>query len=449
MKNKQIKNLWVLTDKLRGAFEVSELYRIMLYGTLFKYAEYEKEYIAEYEEKYSLGYLSLTYGKIVSLSELLDYLRKLERGFGLETGVILESFEQVFKRVDSENIRIIFENLNEIEINSKEDCYKLAQYIVNKMMSSMGRHAYECSTNEVLTKLEAALLDVQNGMTVYDAYCGTGMAINEVAAGKGKVFMQDMNISTIGIAAIMSVLSDNKIGVVRCADSLHNPIELNSEYDRVICEPPFIPRYDKDYIASIPMGNCIYQESLESESLALRHSIAVLKDDGIAVVLVPMGMLFKSGRMGDIRKRLIVDSYIDAIIELPGGIVRGTPIATALVVLKKNKEQSDIVMINAKEFCTKTDKLYLTLTDENIERLIEIYRKRQVIEGISNVIDKDTIASNDYNLCTTQYVTQNASRDIVVEDNAKFIKEYKELSQRLGTIDGKLNLVRSRFVKEV
>ena len=447
MNNKQIERLWRLADKLRGAFEISELYKIMLYGILLKHIEYEKEDICSYDEKYSLGYLSLTYGKIVKPNDVLDYLRKIELELGLDAGVISESFDQVFGRADSENVRILFENLNELDMESSESCYQLALVIVNKMMISAGRIGCEFGTNIALTKLEKALLDVQDGMSVYDAYCGTGISVNEVSSGKGEVFMQDMSISSIGIAAIISVLSGNRIGKVRCADSLHNPIELKGQYDRVVCEPPFSLKYDKGYMESIPEGNCIYRECLESESLALRHSIASLKDGGIAMVLVPMGMLFKSGRMGEVRKSLVDDSYIDAIIELPNGILPGSSVATALVVLKKNRTESEIMMINAKEFCTK-DKNTVTVTDENVKRIVQIYRNREVIEGVSNTISKETAAENGYNLCTTQYVTLKAREGIVVEDNAKFIENYNVLLQRLGVIDKELDKVRSRFVKE-
>ena len=77
MKNKQVEGLWRLTDRLRGAFEISELYKIMLYGILLKYIEHNQEAISSYDEKYSLGYLSLTYGKIVALHEII--LEKLSR----------------------------------------------------------------------------------------------------------------------------------------------------------------------------------------------------------------------------------------------------------------------------------------------------------------------------------------------------------------------------------
>ena len=90
----------------------------------------------------------------------------------------------------------------------------------------------------------------------------------------------------------------------------------------------------------------------------------------------------------------------------------------------------------------------VTVTDENVNRIVQIYRNREVIEGVSNTITKGIAAENGYNLCTTQYVTLKAREGIVVEDNAKFIENYDVLLQRLGDIDKELDEVRSRFVKE-
>ena len=107
----------------------------------------------------------------------------------------------------------------------------------------------------------------------------------------------------------------------------------------------------------------------------------------------------------------------------------------------------DIVMINSKDFFERKSRA-VTISDENVQRIAEIYRNREVIEGVSNTISKETAAENGYNLCTAQYVTLKAREGIVVEDNAKFIENYNVLLQRLGVIDKELGKVRSRFVKE-
>lgn len=448
MKNKQIDKLWIIANKLRGAFEVTELYKVMLYGLLFKYLELKKKEITSYDEKFSIGYLSLTYGKLVGSKEILEHVRKVENEFRITEGVLAESFNSAIERADAENVRIIFEEINSLDFEEEIEIYNVAKRLLERMVLVGGRVSGEYSTSEALPKIVKALIDVEDDMSVYDACCGTGILVNSLANGKGKVFAQDINVSTIGIAAVMTILSGNKIGEVKCADSLYNPIEHVEKYDRIICEPPLGGTYSKEYIMNIPSDNCLYEPTSDSRYLFIRHALATLKDDGIAAVLVPMGALFSSGSTGGIRQKLVDDNLIEAIIEFPMNMMMPyASVAAALVILKKNKMNDDIVMINSKDFFEKKSRA-VTISDENVQRIAEIYRNREVIEGVSNTISKETAAENGYNLCTTQYVTLKAREGIVVEDNAKFIENYDVLLQRLGDIDKELDEVRSRFVKE-
>ena len=448
MKNKQIDKLWIIANKLRGAFEVTELYKVMLYGLLFKYLELKKKEITSYDEKFSIGYLSLTYGKLVGSKEILEHVRKVENEFRITEGVLAESFNSAIERADAENVRIIFEEINSLDFEEEIEIYNVAKRLLERMVLVGGRVSGEYSTSEALPKIVKALIDVEDDMSVYDACCGTGILVNSLANGKGKVFAQDINVSTIGIAAVMTILSGNKIGEVKCADSLYNPIEHVEKYDRIICEPPLGGTYSKEYIMNIPSDNCLYEPTSDSRYLFIRHALATLKDDGIAAVLVPMGALFSSGSTGGIRQKLVDDNLIEAIIEFPMNMMMPyASVAAALVILKKNKMNDDIVMINSKDFFEKKSRA-VTISDENVQRIAEIYRNREVIEGVSNTITKETAAENGYNLCTTQYVTLKAREGIVVEDNVKFIKNYDVLLQRLGDIDKELDKVRSRFVKE-
>lgn len=449
MKIKKMEKLWVAANKIRGAFEIIELYKVMLYGLLFKYLELKKDKFNSYDEKFSLGYLSLTYGKLVDSNGLLEYVSAVEKEFRIEERVLKESLNSAIEKADSENVRIIFEEINSLDVEDEIEIYNIAKIILDRMITSgEGRASGEYCSSESLPKIAAAIIEVEDDMSVYDACCGTGILVNSVANGKGRVFAQDINVSIIGIAAIMTILSGNKIGAVKCADSLYNPIKQNEKYDRIILEPPFGRKYSKEYIMNIPPENCMYEHTSDSRYLFIRHALASLKDNGIAAILVPMGALFSSGSTGSIRQKLVDDNYIEAIIEFPNGMMMPySSVATALVIIKKNKMNDDIATINSKDFFIKRIKEF-TITDKNIKRITEIYRNREVIEGVSNTITKETVVENGYNLCTTQYVTLKASEGIVVENNRKFIENYEELLQRLRNIDKELDEVRSRFVKE-
>lgn len=446
MKNKEIEKLWVAVNKLRGGYEVTILYKLMLYALFFKDLELEKNKINSYDEKFTLKYLSLTYGKIVDPLEVAEQLRNIENDFALTEGVLAESFNSIFRQVEPENVRIIFEIINQLDLDSKKDIYEMAKQVLERMAIAGGKASGEFSTSESLMKIATALIDVENGMSVYDGCCGTGVLVNELANGKGTVFAQDLSISTIGVATIMTIVSGNKIGAIKCADSLYNPIEYAEKYDRVICDPPLGGRYSKEYIVNIPAGNIMYESTSDSRTLFLRHALAKVKDDGIVAITVPMGVLFSSGSTGEFRQELVENNYIDAIVEFPSGIMMPySSVTTALVILKKNKTNDNIIMINSKEFFDKQPRT-LTISDENVQRLVDIYRKGEIIEGISNIINKEQAAVNQYNLCTTQYVTLKAAEGIVLEDNVKFSTKYSELLQQLKDIDKELVEMRGRFM---
>lgn len=160
-----------------------------------------------------------------------------------------------------------------------------------------------------------------------------------------------------------------------------------------------------------------------------------------------MGFLFKSGKGAEIREKLIVDRYIDTVIELPFGVLSSTGAATALLIFKKNKSDNVIYMINAKAFFEKVDRNQVVISDENIDKIVNLYNTRESIEGISHNTPIEEIANNGYNLCTTQYVTLSPRDSITVEDTAEYAQKYEQLLSQLKEMDEKLGAMRGRFIK--
>ena len=106
-----MEKLWVAANKIRGAFEIIELYKVMLYGLLFKYLELKKDKFNSYDEKFSLGYLSLTYGKLVDSNGLLEYVSAVEKEFRIEERVLKESLNSAIEKADSENVELFLKKL--------------------------------------------------------------------------------------------------------------------------------------------------------------------------------------------------------------------------------------------------------------------------------------------------------------------------------------------------
>lgn len=445
MNKKVVEKIWLIANKVRGAFEISELCKLMICTLFLKYIELRQDQTGNYDDKYSLGYLSLTYGKMVDSNELAIYVAEIEKELQLEGTIVADELRRVLDKADVESVKMIFDSIEQIDLK-EEQMYEVALMLLNRLVYANGRSG-EYLTNISLSRLEARLLDCKEGMLVYDGFCGSGVSVNEVAGNKGIVYLQDINASTLAIATIITLLKENKIGVIRCGDSQLNPLSTD-KYDRVVCEPPFIPKYSNEYFISMPQGNCIYQGSLNSESLALRHSLAHLKANGLAAVLVPTGFLFKSGRGAEIRERLIRE-YIDAVIELPAGVFYPyAGGATALLVLKNKQSDESIYMINAKDFFDKAPKSQAVISDENIEKIVGLYQSRESVEGISHNTSIEEIAANGFNLCSMQYVTLSPEDTITIEDTTVYVQKYEQLVGQLVEIDKQLGAVRNRFTKE-
>ena len=276
-------------------------------------------------------------------------------------------------------------------------------------------------------------------------------SINEAANNECIVYAGDINSYALGIATILTVIKGNKIGGIYYGDSLLKPIEPDMKFDRIVCEPPIGLRPNKAYFDDIPDGNIIYNGIDDNDTLFLRHVLARLKNDGLAVVLVSMGTLFKAGRVGKAREKLVLDRKIDSVIELPEKILNYSSVKTALLVLKNNKDDDKIFMIdtsrNLKESATIQERNRIDFTFDGIDNIIDIYVNKKEIEGISAFVTINELSDNQFNLSTLQYVQKQSKNEIEVGNISYSIEKYMFKVEQLEGIDKELKSLRFRFTK--
>lgn len=135
----------------------------------------------------------------------------------------------------------------------------------------------------------------------------------------------------------------------------------------------------------------------------LLHDLYHLKPDGIMTIVLPHGVLFRGGEEGQIRKNLIEQNNIDAIIGLPANIFFGTGIPTIIMVLRQKRENTDVLVIDAsKGFVKDAQKNRLRASD--IRRVVDTVKGRLSIDKYSHLVSRDEIRANDYNLNIPRYV---------------------------------------------
>ena len=150
------------------------------------------------------------------------------------------------------------------------------------------------------------------------------------------------------------------------------------------------------------------------------HSLSWLSPSGTAAIVCFPGIMYRGGAEQKIRQYLIDNNFIDCIIQLPSNLFFGTSIATCIMVLKKNRNDSSVLFIDASaEFVKVTNNN--RLTDENIRRIVEAFTKREDIEHFTRLVPYEEIKAQDYNLSVSTYVEQKDTREKVdiTELNAK------------------------------
>ena len=174
--------------------------------------------------------------------------------------------------------------------------------------------------------------------------------------------------------------------------------------DCVVSNPPYSHKWDADSHTNDPR----YKDygiapASKADYAFLLHDLYHLKDNGIMCIVMPHGVLFRGGSEKEIRTALVEHNNIEAIIGLPANCFYGTGIPTIIMVLKKHREASDILIVDAsKEFFKDGNKN--RLSGHHIKKIVDAVLSRESVPHFSTLVSKDKIIENDYNLNIPRYV---------------------------------------------
>ena len=162
-----------------------------------------------------------------------------------------------------------------------------------------------------------------------------------------------------------------------------------------------------------------------------------LSASGTAAIVEFPGALYRGGAEAKIRKYLVDNNYVDAVIQLPPDLFFGTTISTCILVLKKNKTASDILFIDASaEFVRQGNKN--KLSEENRQKILDSFTNRQDIDYFAKVATYEDVA-NDYNLSVSSYVEAEDTQEVINitelnADIAKIVARQSELRTEIDAI---------------
>lgn len=323
--------------------------------------------------------------------------------------------------------------IKDIPMDGKQDYDVLGfvyEYLISNFAANAGKKAGEFYTphevSVLMSEIVAEHLKDRDKIEIYDPTSGSGSLLINIGKSLSK-YMDNSN----GIKYYAQELKENTYNLTRMNLVMRGIIPSNiyarngdtleddwpyfddadpiASYDplyvdAVVSNPPYSQNWNPSGKEMDPRyaGYGIAPKS-KADYAFLLHDLYHLKPDGIMNIVLPHGVLFRGGEEGEIRKNLIENNKIDAIIGLPANIFFGTGIPTIVMVLKQKRTNDDVLIIDASKGFIKEGKNN-KLRDSDIKKIVDTFKNRSSIDKYSKVVSRDEIRQNDYNLNIPRYV---------------------------------------------
>ena len=337
-------------------------------------------------------------------------------------------------------------NYQDNNIDAFGDAY---EYLMTMYASNAGKSGGEFFTPQEVSELLAEITVVGKKQVnkVYDPACGSGSLLLKFAKVLGKenvrqgFYGQEVNITTYNLCRINMFLHDinfEKFNITH-GDTLTDPMHWDDEpFDAIVSNPPYSIKWEGDANPLLindprfaPAG--VLAPKSKADLAFTMHMLSWLATSGTAAIVEFPGVLYRGGAEQKIRKYLIDNNYVDAVIQLPPDLFFGTTIATCIIVLKKSKADNATLFIDASaEFVRGGNKN--KITDDQRKKILNAFIERKDIDHFAMLVPNQLIAENDYNIAVSSYIEQ---------ENTEEETNIKELNARIAQIVKKQNELRT------
>ena len=180
--------------------------------------------------------------------------------------------------------------------------------------------------------------------------------------------------------------------------------------------------------------------SSKGDMAFVMHSLSWLANNGAAAIVCFPGIMYRSGAEQKIRKYLVDNNYVDAVIQLPSNLFLNVTISVDILVLRKNKTDNSIVFVDASGECVKVTKNN-RLTEENIARIVSAVAERKNVPHFCQLVSNNVVGNNEnaYNLSVSTYVEAEDTREKV--DISKLNAEIAEIVAREAVLRAEIDKI--------
>ena len=482
--------LWSACDTFRGVVDPAEYKNYILVFLFLKYlSDVWKDHYEEYKEEYGndeeLIRRRMKRERFVLPENCsFDYLveNQNREDLGDRINKILEKIEEanyeklegVFRNVDfnseaklgktkdrNQRLKNLIQDFNKKELNFRPSVIGTEDiigngymYLIERFASDAGKKGGEFYTPHEVSRLLAKLLNPQPGNRICDPAIGSGsLAITvaeEVDDRDFRIYGQESNGSTWALAKMNMFLHGMDAADIRWCDTLNSPDLVEDDqlmkFDIVVANPPFsLKKWGKEDAKNDPFKR--YDRGIPPKSRGdyafIQHMIETAKEHtGKVGVIVPHGVLFRSGAEGRIREALIKENLLEAVVGLPENLFFGTGIPAAIMIFNKAKEREEVLFIDASEGFEKGTRQN-KLRDKDIDKIVSTFEAFEEKDKYSYVAQPEELEENDYNLNIPRYVdTFEPEPEVDIEEVQN---EIEELEGELTDVREKMN----EYLKEL
>ena len=355
----------------------------------------------------------------------------------------------VIKGVES----LDFGNFEDNEIDLFGDAY---EFLISNYAANAGKSGGEFFTPQNVSKLIArlAMSGLASVNKIYDPACGSGSLLLQAKKQfdahliEDGFFGQEINHTTYNLARMNMFL--HNINYDKFDIALGNTL-LNPQYgdekpfDAIVSNPP----YSVNWVGSddptlinddrfAPAG--VLAPKSKADFAFVLHALSYLSARGRAAIVCFPGIFYRGGAEQKIRKYLVDGNFVETVIGLPPNLFYGTGIAVNILVLSRHKADTKTQFIDASgEDFFKKQTNNNVLTDEHIERIVDIFDRKEPVEYVAALVDNSKIAENGYNLSVSSYVEAKDTRKVI--DIARLNAEVKQTVERIDALRADIDAI--------
>jgi len=481
--------IWQACDTFRGAVDPAEYKNYILTMLFIKYmSDLWKDKKDAYSEKYKSDQMrverSLSRERFVVPPECefdILYKKRDESNIGEIINIALEriedankaKLENVFRNIDfnsesalgqtkerNRRLKLLLEDFAKLDLRpsrlGKQDIIgDVYEYLIARFAAGAGKKAGEFYTPAEVSMLLARLLDPRKGAIICDPACGSGSLLirvgREVGTGDFALYGMESNGSTWALCRMNMFLHEMDNARIEWCNTITSPRLIENDrlmkFDIVVANPPFsldkwgqedakADRFKRFHRGIPPKSKGDY--AFISHMIEAAHA-----GHGKVGVIVPHGVLFRGGAEGIIRRKLVEENLLEAVIGLPPNLFYGTPIPTAILVFNKGKKTTDVLFIDAsREFGSGRNQN--NLREQDIEKIVKTYRKFEILDKYSFRATLEQIRDeNDFNMNIPRYVDTFEEEEEI--DIPAVQKEIKKLEAELAKTQKEMD----KYLKEL